>query len=256
MTTSGDNWATPVVVEEAIYVTDSGGKLWKLDRKSGKVMWFPSVSEYNGIAKSVVRTSVVVTEGLVIFGDRNGANMIAIDAQTGERRWFPRLDEHPGAQVTGSPIVVDERLYVGVSSNEGSKFVADRNATSNFGGSLVALDIKSGQIVWRTWTMPDNGGRLDSWSGGAIISVPGANIQKRLIYFGTDHHYSQPASITSCLRAAPADWDPSCYPADARFNAITAVDMATGTPRLAVGARSWHFPHKAKCPEKPIKRIL
>lgn len=244
LTTNGDNWATPVVVGEAVYVPDAGGKLWKFDRTSGEVIWSRSISEYNGVANSAVRTSVVVAEGLVIFGDRSGANMIAIDAQTGERRWITRLDEHPSAQVTGSPIMVGERLYIGVSSNEGSKFVKDRTAKSNFRGSLVALDIKSGRIVWKTWTMPDNGGRLDSWSGGAIISVPGANAQKGLVYFGTDHHYSQPESVTACLRAAPDDWNPDCYPADARFNAITAVDMDTGTPRwtfFGAGARVWEM---------------
>ena len=71
LTTDGDNWATPVVVEGAVYVPDSGGKLWKFDRKSGEVIWSRSVSEYNGVANSAVRTSVVVTEGLVIFGDRS-----------------------------------------------------------------------------------------------------------------------------------------------------------------------------------------
>lgn len=244
VTTSGDNWATPVVVGGAVYVPDAGGKLWKFDRKSGAVIWSRSVSEYNGVANSAVRTSVVVSEGLVIFGDRSGAYMIAIDEQTGERRWITQLDAHPAAMVTGSPIVVKDRIYVGVSSSEGSTFIKDRNAKSNFRGSLVALDIKSGQIVWRMWTMPDNGGKLDSWSGGAIISVPGANIEKGLVYFGTDHHYSQPESVTACLRAAPDDWSPDCYPTDARFNAITAVDMATGNPRwtfFGAGARVWEM---------------
>jgi polyvinyl alcohol dehydrogenase (cytochrome) len=244
VTTSGDNWATPVVVGEAVYLPDSAGKLWKFDRASGQVIWSRSVSEYNGVANSAVRTSVVVSEGLAIFGDRSGANMIAIDAKTGERRWITRLDEHPAAQVTGSPIVVGDRLYVGVSSTEGSKFLKDRNTKSHFRGSLVALDIKSGQLMWKMWTMPDNGGRLDSWSGGAIISVPGANEQKGLIYFGTDHHYSQPESVTACLRAAPDDWNPDCYPADARFNSITALDIATGKPHwtfFGAGTQVWEM---------------
>ena len=243
VSTNGDNWATPVVIGGSVYVPDSGGKLWKFDRQTGVVIWSRSVSEYNGVANSAVRTSVVVSEGLVIFGDRS-ANMIAVDAETGERRWITRVDEHPAAQVTGSPIVVGDRLYVGVSSTEGSKFVKDRNTTSNFRGSLVALESKSGQLAWKMWTMPDNGGRIDSWSGGAIISVPGANVQKGLVYFGTDHQYSQPESVTACLRSAPDDWNPDCYPADARFNALTAVDMATGKPRwtfFGAGARVWEM---------------
>lgn len=244
LSTTGDNWETPTIVGDAIYVPDAGGKLWKFDRQSGAVRWSHAASEYNGVADSAIRTSVVVTDRLVIFGDRSGAHMIAIDAETGERRWITRLDEHPSAQVTGSPIVVGERVYVGVSSNEGMKFLKDRKARSNFRGSLVALDVKSGKIVWRTWTMPDNGGKLDSWSGGAIISVPGANVATGLVYFGTDHQYSQPESVTRCLMAAADDWNPDCYPADARFNAITAVDLATGTPRwtfFGSGVKVWEM---------------
>ena len=250
LTTSGDNWATPVLDDGAMYVPDAGGKLWKIARATGKVLWSHAVSEYNGVTGSAVRTSVVVSDGLVIFGDRSGANMIAIDAESGERRWSTRLDEHPAAQVTGSPIVVGDRVYVGVSSSEGMRFLKDRKATSTFRGSIVALDSKSGRQVWKTWTMPENGGQLDSWSGGAIISVPGADVAKGLVYFGTDHHYSQPASVTACLHAAPDDWNPDCYPADARFNAMVAVDMETGAPRwtfFGSGARVW----ESVCGELP-----
>jgi polyvinyl alcohol dehydrogenase (cytochrome) len=244
LTTDGDVWATPVVTGDAIYASDAGGKLWKFDRASGKVIWSHAVAEYNGVASSAVRTSVVVAEGLVMFGDRSGANMIAVDALTGERRWITRIDEHPAAQVTGSPIVVGERLYVGVSANEGLKFLKDRNTKSTFRGSLVALDIKTGKMQWKTWTMPDNGGRPDSWSGGAVISVPGVNEQKGLLYFGTDHQYTQPESVSACLKAAPDDWSPSCYPADARFNSVTAVDLSTGAPRwtfFGSGVQVWEM---------------
>src|SRR5438046_1465157 len=43
-TTKGDVSATPAVVNGAVYFGDFGGMLWKLDSKTGDVIWSHSVS--------------------------------------------------------------------------------------------------------------------------------------------------------------------------------------------------------------------
>jgi hypothetical protein len=45
-------------------------------------------------------------------------------------------------------------------------------ACCTFRGSMVALDIHTGQIVWKTYTMPDNGGKPGGFSGGAALAIP------------------------------------------------------------------------------------
>ena len=246
LTAAGDVHATPVVAGGAVFYVDGGGRLSAANIKSGEVLWSRSIAEYDGIAGSVVRGSPVLVDGMIIFGDRNGAHVVAADAATGARKWIKQIDQHPAALITGSPIVAGGRLFVGVSALEGAKIIADRNYKSTFRGSMVALDPNDGRILWKTFTMPEGEG----WSGGAIISVAAADPQKGLVYFGTDHQYTQPASVLNCLDGVRDDWKASCWPADARFNSLTAVDIETGAPRWTFrgfGADVW----KMACGEIP-----
>jgi outer membrane protein assembly factor BamB len=177
LTTGGSNWSTPVVVGDSIYLTDASGALTRADRETGRVAWSRQLSDYHGIDKAVARASVVVAGDLVIVGDRTG-HVIGVERESGERRWMTRLDEHPGAMVTGSPILHGTTLFVGVSSLEGMKVMQDRSFRSTFIGSMLALDITDGRIVWKTPTMPTSGG----WAGGAVISVPAHDAATGTVY--------------------------------------------------------------------------
>jgi polyvinyl alcohol dehydrogenase (cytochrome) len=246
LTAGGDVWTTPIVAGGAVYFPDSGGKLSKVDARTGKAIWAHSVSEYDGVTGATSRGSPAFVDGMIIIGDRNGAHVVAIDASTGDRRWIAQIDTSAAAIITGSPIVVGDRLYVGVSSNEGSRIMADRNYKPTFRGSIAALDIHTGKVQWKTYTLPEKG----DWTGGAVMSVPAASAEKGIVYFGTDHQYTMPDSVNACLNAAPNDWDFACMPADARFDAVTALNLATGTPRwtfFGAGADVW----KQACGELP-----
>src|SRR5215470_11095244 len=47
-TAAGNITATPVVQGDAIYVADWGGKVHKVDRRTGSTLWSHFVSEYTG----------------------------------------------------------------------------------------------------------------------------------------------------------------------------------------------------------------
>lgn len=228
LVSDGSNWSTPVVVGETFFFTDDAGSLTCADRQSGKVLWSRKIAEYNGIENSNARTSVVVTDDLVIVGDRAGANLIAAKRTTGERVWITKLDQHPAALITGSPVLYDGVVYVGTSSLEGMRFLRDRNYRTSFIGMMVAVDAASGRILWKTPTMPDNGGALDSWAGGAVISVPAVDAATGTVFFTTDHHYQMPAHVLAQLQAAPNNWDRTAFPDDFRASSVIAVDLHTG----------------------------
>jgi polyvinyl alcohol dehydrogenase (cytochrome) len=234
----GNVWATPVIADNGLYFTDSGGNVSKVEAGTGQVVWSHPVAFYDGIAKATSRGGAALVDGLLVFGDQNGAHLIAVDAATGAKRWMTQLDAHPEAIITGAPIAVGDRVYVGVSSHEGTRFLKDPNATSDFRGSLVAVDVHTGKILWRTYTMPAGAG----WSGGAVMSVPAADPSQGRVYFGTDHQYTMPKSVTDCLNAAPNDWSATCLPPEARFDSLVAVDMQTGKPQWTFfggGADVW-----------------
>src|SRR3954468_10341305 len=53
---TGDVSATPAVVDGAVYFGDFGGTLWKLDARTGQVIWSHLVSDYTGIPGDIART--------------------------------------------------------------------------------------------------------------------------------------------------------------------------------------------------------
>src|SRR5262245_35937599 len=75
-TTTGDVSATPAVVDGAVYFGDFGGTLWKLDARTGKVIWSRLVSEYTGIAGDIARTSPSLLGNTLIVGDLRAPKML------------------------------------------------------------------------------------------------------------------------------------------------------------------------------------
>src|SRR6266403_3659498 len=167
-TTGGDVSATPTVDGNAVYFPDWGGNLFAVDKNSGRQIWSHKISEYDGVDGAVSRVSPAVDGGQVIIGDilssnqvHNGANVMAVDGRTGMLRWITQVETHPAAIITGSPVVFGGVIYIGVSSSEESLATNPAYPCCSFRGSIVALDEKTGAILWKTFDMPDNGGRTD-----------------------------------------------------------------------------------------------
>lgn len=246
LTTAGDVSATPAVSGtddedaaehghhgDAVYFPDWGGKLWKVNAETGEVLWSRTIADYTGIPGALSRTSPALAHGMVYVGDLNG-NMMAVDAATGDLRWRTRLDPHPAAIITTSPIVLDDYLYIGVSSNE-TAFASQTPGYQccTFRGSLLALDAYTGRIVWQTFVLPDNGGQPGGFAGGAFVNPPAIDRGHGLVYGGAGNLYTQPATVTACLAAAPGGWSEACFPSGAFFNSVVAFDLHTGEPRWA-----------------------
>src|SRR5882724_556753 len=178
-TTGGDVSATPTVDGDAVYFPDWGGNLFAVKKDSGHLIWSHKISEYDGVAGAVSRVSPAVDHDQLIIGDilsskdvHNGANVIAVDRETGKLRWITQVESHPAAIITGSPVVFDGVVYVGVSSSEESLATNPAYPCCSFRGSVVALNAKTGAKLWKTFNMPDNGGKTDQYSGGAVWQPP------------------------------------------------------------------------------------
>ena len=250
--TMGDVSATPAVVEDdddrhgrdrdrhrgdrgrrgaAVYFPDWGGWLWKLDARDGDVLWSRRIPDLNGIPNSLSRTSPVVAHGMVYVADLNG-NLMAVDAESGDRRWITELDPHPAAIITTSPIIRGNRLYIGVSSRE-TAFAAETPGyvCCTFRGSIVALDARTGRIIWQTFMLPDNQGVAGGFAGGAFVNPPAIDVEHGLLYAGVGNLYRQPEAVTACLAAAPNGWSEACFPAGAYHHSLVALDLRTGRPK-------------------------
>src|SRR6266403_1274433 len=157
-TTGGDVSATPTVDGDAVYFPDWGGNLFAVKKQSGDLIWSRKISDYDGVAGAISRVSPAVDGDQLIIGDilssrqvHNGANVMSIDRKTGTLRWITQVDAHPAAIITGSPVIFNGVVYIGVSSSEETLALDPTYPCCSFRGSIVALNEKTGAILWKTF---------------------------------------------------------------------------------------------------------
>jgi polyvinyl alcohol dehydrogenase (cytochrome) len=237
-TAAGDVSATPAVVGGQLYVPDWGGMLNRVDVATGKAAWSTSVAVLAGLAVDggappdpvVSRTTPIVTSNAVIFTtSRTGFSaavpldyMVAVDPDSGAVLWKTLLDPHPAAVITGSPVLENGRIYVGVASIEEVLAQSPLYPCCSFRGSVVALDAASGAIVWQTPMIDDatyytgDAGGTSGYAGASIWSgTPTIDRKRSQIYVTTGNNYAMPADVDA---AAPGD----------HVESILALDEATG----------------------------
>jgi polyvinyl alcohol dehydrogenase (cytochrome) len=240
-TTGGNVSATPTVAGDTVYVPDSAGNLYAIDKDTGKLVWSHQISYYDGSPGAISRTSPAIHGRDIIIGDQeadflsdNGTSIMAIDRKTGALRWITRVASHPAAKITGSAVVFGDVVYVGVSSEEEVFALAPLfnavYACCTFRGAVVALNADTGKILWTTYTVPDNGGQPGGYSGGAVWQQPAIDPVRHLLYVGTGNNYSVPQSVINCEAQAIASGNPGadCAAPDDHFDSALALDLANG----------------------------
>ena len=236
-TTGGDVSATPTVDGGAVYFPDWGGNLFAVEKESGRLIWSHKISDYDGIDGAISRVSPAIDGDQLIIGDilnskqvHNGANVISVDRETGILRWMTQVDTHPAAIITGSPVVFDGVVYIGLSSSEETLALDPAYPCCSFRGSVVALDVKTGAMLWKTFDMPDNGAQPGGYSGGAIWQPPAIDPKRGTLFIGTGNNYTAPADVEACQNATPTA---NCVAADDLFDTALALDLKTGQIKWA-----------------------
>ncbi len=240
-TTGGDVSATPTVSGNTVFFPDWAGNLFAVNKKTGQLVWAHQISDYDGVSGAMSRTSPAIHGKDIILGDiearfvlHNGASIMAVNRKTGALNWITRVDTHPTAQITGSPVVFGDVVYVGVASQEEGfaiyPFFGLTYSCCTFRGSVVALDANTGKLLWKTYTMPDNGGQPGSYSGGPVWQPPAIDPVRHQLYVGTGNNYSAPASVLECQKQAIANNNPNadCTAPDDLFDTALALDLADG----------------------------
>src|SRR5260370_600502 len=230
-TTGGDVSATPTVAGDAVYFPDWGGNLFAVKKDSGRLIWSHKISDYDGIDGAISRVSPAIDGDQLIIGDilnskqvHNGANVISVDRETGTLRWMTQVDTHPAAIITGSPVVFDGVVYIGFSGSEETLALDPAYPCCSFRGSVVALDVKTGAMLWKTFEMPDNGAQPGGYSGGAIWQPPAIDPKRGTLFIGTGNNYTAPADVEACQNATPLA---NCTAADDFFDTPFALDLKT-----------------------------
>ena len=98
---------------------------------------------------------------------------------------------------------------------------------------MIALDLETGAILWKTYTAPEG------FTGNAVWgSSPAIDTKRGQVYIATGNNYSVPQSVLDCVAAAGSDPDAqaACLPANDYFDSIMALDWMTGAVRWVTRA--------------------
>lgn len=176
---------TPLVVDGIMYLTRPENDIFALDAETGRTLWTyshrnPPVT-YNCCGR--------VNRGLAILGDRLFMNtldmhVLAVDAKSGRELWKTKIFDYKAAggyASTGAPLVVKDKLIVGMAGGE-----------HGVSGFLDAYDTETGERLWRFHTIPQPGEANfgtwagDSWkTGGAATWNNGSyDPELNLLYWG------------------------------------------------------------------------
>ena len=205
-------YGQPNVVGGRVYVGSNDGTIYAIDARTGCLYWM-----YR--AKSMVRSGVVVGPDKRAYVGDLDANLYALDTETGKLIWQKKADDQPFARITGTPKLYNGRLYVPIASQEENAGANPIYPCCKFRGNLVAIDAKTGAVIWRAYTSPEpkptgmskTGVQFYGPSGATTWSSPTLDLKRKLIYIMTGNGYS----------------DPNIKTADA----IVAIDMNTGEIR-------------------------
>lgn len=173
---------TPAVAGRTAYYANWQGYLSAVDVRDGSVRWRTRVTTVEPLWQ--VNTSPAVSGDLVYVSTGDG-HVVAVSRQTGAILWSTLLDSKFATVLYSSPVVVGHRLVVGVSSAQ--NFF---EGPYDFQGSVVALDTRSGALLWRTWVMRPG---IDG-AGGSVWSSAGIDRRRKLAYIGTGQAYIEPVS--------------------------------------------------------------
>jgi len=228
----------PLVIGDIMYIhTPFPNKVFALDlNDQGRIIWKYEPRQDTSVIPvmccDTVNRGVAYGDGK-IFLYQADTTLVALDAKTGEKLWsVVNGDPSKGGTGTSAPMVVKDKVYVGISGGE-------------FGvrGYLTAYDTKTGKQVWRAYSMGPDADTLidpektthlgkpvgkdsgiatwegDQWKigGGTTWGWYSYDPELNLIYYGTGN---------------PSTWNPSQRPGDNRWSmTIFARDADTGVAK-------------------------
>ena len=193
----------PTVIGDWLFVTNRSGKFYALDAHTGCVHW--SVDDLVSRTTPMVIRSPISPSGWLTVVGQSDRLVRAFDAQTGKQLWrSAELETHPISLLTGSPVIAGDRLLVPISSIEEAAAMSKSYACCTFRGSLAALDLATGKLLWKTGMVPepakvvrvkDGGQQVTGPAGAAIWAAPSLDLKRGQVYVVTGDSYTDVDTI-------------------------------------------------------------
>ncbi|AKH70336.1 PQQ-dependent dehydrogenase, methanol/ethanol family [Spongiibacter sp. IMCC21906] len=160
--TSRGQESTPLAIDGVLYTTSAWSKVQAFNATTGELLWqydpeVPGEAAAKGCC-DVVNRGAAYWDGHIYVGAFDG-RLIALDAKTGEQLWSTMtVDPDLNYTITGAPRVVKGNVIIG---NGGAEF--------GVRGYISAYDAKTGEQVWRFYTVPGKPGVKDNAASDPIL---------------------------------------------------------------------------------------
>jgi alcohol dehydrogenase (cytochrome c) len=175
--------ATPLVVDDVLFMTVPDSKVVALDAKTGDVIWeyVRSIPANLPLCCGRVNRGLAIHDSTLFFGSLDGY-LVAINANDGKVIWQTLVaSPADGYSITGAPLVVNRLVVIGIGGGEyGTR------------GFLAAYDVSTGQRQWKFETIPGPGEvghetwENDAWrtGGGPTWNTGSYDPSTDLLYWG------------------------------------------------------------------------
>ena len=201
-------FAQPTVLDGHLFVGSASGLVQALNVESGCVQW---VFQATGPVRSALLAVPSGDKHALLFGDTTGW-FYSVEAETGRLLWKKRPEPHEATRLTGAPLAYQGTVFVPVASWEEGRTTNPEYPCCTFRGSVVALRIKDGSQVWKSYTIAEKAKQTgeNQWgpSGAAVWSAPTLDTKRGVLYVTIGDNYSAPATPMS--------------------DSVVALDLATG----------------------------
>lgn len=176
--------ATPIVVNDVLYISEPPASVFALNAKTGQQIWsyVRTIPSPLPVCCSIVNRGVAIWKNTVFLAALDGY-LVALDASDGRVLWQTQVaDPSQGSVLTVAPLVVNDAVIVGIAGGE-----------YGIRGYLASYDAKTGHQKWRFYTIPAEGEpgheswQNDAWrSGGGPTWITGSYDQSLdMVYWGT-----------------------------------------------------------------------
>ena len=231
-------FSQPTVIDGQIFVGSAGGVIHALRADTGCLQW---TFQANGPVRSSVLSVPDGNRHSLLFGDQTGW-FYALDAETGALLWKKKIDEHDAARLTGAPIAYKGNVFVPVASWEETRSLDPSYPCCTFRGSIVALRIRDGQQVWKSYLVPEPkrtgqtklGTPQYGPSGAGVWASPTLDAKRGVMYIATGDNYSSPSTSLSDAIVALEITD--------RPRGVVQADIATRRVQLVLRYRQAELP--------------
>src|SRR6266705_974373 len=212
----------PIVNNGVMFITTPQNQVVALNAKTGELLW-----RYKKELPEDLLQLHPTNRGVGLYEDKVyiatvDAHLVALDPGTGKVIWDKPVDDYKkGYYSTLAPLVAKGTVIIGMSGGE-----------LGIRSYVAAFDARSGQEVWKTYTIPGPGEPgHDTWTGdtwktgGASVWLTG--------------HYDPDLNLTYWGTGNAAPWPGDMHPGDNLYSSsVIALDADTGKIR---GHHQYHW---------------